>query len=230
MKNLKLLLTVATSLLILSTTSCSKDETPSCSNGKQDGAETGIDCGGECTVCTDNVSQTYYFSGLVDGDQFTLQSSEILSSGGKGELNGECDISVGSRVEKYNDNQTKPDRLNIMFRFLYTGDCASTNDTSVYNHLYPLGKYGFNVNEGPNNSWLELEFTYNNVEYSVYNYGTQPASSYFSIIEATPVEPWLTRVGVKLKLRFSCLVKSEAGEVLEIRNAEVVLPFHSPDL
>ena len=54
MKTLNLFLFI----LVIALFSCGKDESPSCSDGVQNGTETAVDCGGDCSacpICTDGI-------------------------------------------------------------------------------------------------------------------------------------------------------------------------------
>lgn len=74
MKNAYLLFLVMGILMTLN--SCDKDEpTSTCSDGIQNGNETGIDCGGDCGECAKE-TKTYYFLGI---EAATDPATDVLS-------------------------------------------------------------------------------------------------------------------------------------------------------
>ncbi len=63
MKNFKLfLLLFALSGIVLTTYSCDKDDEATCSDGIQNGSETGVDCGGDCDACPVGLQATVWQS------------------------------------------------------------------------------------------------------------------------------------------------------------------------
>lgn len=52
--------------------SCKEDDTPTCSDGIQNGNETGVDCGGDCAPCATNAQ--YFFEMDMDGESVRMKS------------------------------------------------------------------------------------------------------------------------------------------------------------
>jgi len=84
MKKNSLLILIAS--LTISFTGCKKIpyefiDNPTCTDGRQNGNETGVDCGGTCSACADAAlmhSKKYYISFMYDNTPIVLESDSDL--------------------------------------------------------------------------------------------------------------------------------------------------------
>ncbi|CAN5216427.1 hypothetical protein BH09BAC1_BH09BAC1_20550 [soil metagenome] len=208
-----------------SCTACST--TPSCSNGIKDGNETGIDCGGSCAACTTTVNKTYYFKGDVGGNEVINQDNTVTPTASRNSANNICYYSLGCFITADDIFGTVENGFSLDFLNIYTGQCPAINDTSIYNHLLDVGTYTFDA--GPSGSVIKVSLLIDGTHYDTQNYGTQPSTSTFSIVESTPIAPFNGDDAVKVKATFRCMLKSDAGDVIEITNGETVSAIYDYD-
>ncbi len=89
--------------LTLSIISCSSDDNatdpgtsgaaPTCSDNIQNGDETGVDCGGSCTACSDDNSSTTNLEGNITEDR-TLNASETYTLKGTLNINSGATLTI----------------------------------------------------------------------------------------------------------------------------------------
>lgn len=233
MNTFKSLLLLVLSLSIITVSSCKKDDddnTPAtCSNGIKDGNETGIDCGGSCSPCPGNTTKVYYFKGVINGDTVVFEDNSVIRTSSVSNAIDSCFFGVGSFLTEALDVTEESDGFALSFGGIYVGDCPAINDTAVYNNLFTLGSHGYAAGAGPSGSKIQIDLGLNSKSYTTLNVTTQPSSSTFTIVEATPIPPIDGEDGIKLKVTFNCTLEADNGDVIVITNGESVIAIYDVD-
>lgn len=207
-----------------SCTACST--TPSCTNGIQDGTETGVDCGGSCTVCS-GTTKTYYFKGEVNGVQVINEHNSVNPTASRSSFADTCLYGLGAFITAEDIFGTVENLFSLDFNGIYRGHCPSIDDTSIYNHLFDTGTY--TLEAGPSGSIIRIGLMIDGVSYYSNDFGTQPSTSNFTIVESTPKPPANGDDAVKIKATFRCKLQSSTGAVIEIIGGETVIVIYDYD-
>ncbi len=200
----------------------------SCTNGIKDGNETGVDCGGSCSACLPSITGKFYFKANVDGDSVIYQSSAFESTGSGSDGNGiTCTLDLSGSITQSGIISGPRNGFEMVFNEVYTGACPAVNNQTTLNNLFQPGTYSFA--SGPNGSEINISYFVDDVRYSTSNFGSQPSSSTFEITNAVTTPAFGSSEGVKITALFNCKVKSSAGDVIEIKNATAVIAIYDWD-
>ena len=129
-------------------TSCSKDEddtnnnTPTCTDGIQNGTETGVDCGGSCSAC---VLTGNYFQALINGATFQTNSYNGFADGG---VFGPTGTTYNAKNGGVWTNSSF-DEIVVIY-IIKTFATSSLPSVSQIDGMFHTGSYNFGENDYPN--------------------------------------------------------------------------------
>ena len=204
-------------------------EVASCTDGIQNQDETGVDCGGRCSVC--GPSSEYYFLGNFGEESvLTEERGTLALIGGTNTDSGNdfCSIGYFMAINDLFDDDHVP-IIGIGFANVYVRNtfCDFEDIFDTFPTFFDSGFYDF-YEENASGFPKGVAVSYRDKDGKDWNSsnGVQPSSSSFEITSSEAVTPNVAgNLVQKVSGKVSCTLYDASGNSIKLENGEFVYRY-----
>jgi len=185
-----------------------------CTNGVQDGDETGVDCGGQCSPCQVDLVTQNSITGIFKEKDFSIMADEDNYRGtNTSSFTSQCAISYFNTIRRYVGGALDTDAPGavIVFNDIYLGD-YECSEIIGYPEYFFTGK---NPLEEPGNPGFGLKIDWTDSE-GIFWFShkvEQGEDQFFDIYTIEKVNPFNEASPLVLQGAFNLLVQNSDQEV-----------------